>query len=385
MAAAAVLTPIAVSSATPAQAAAKTSLVVTSKKVYAYNYETGGLYLDTVNTQTYKSGYQVGSFYASYGSDGEVMYLDKEVTKYDKKHRTTMYAYYTKDGLNSKSTYTYKKKNVTIKHYGEKNNYTGKEVVKNTKKKTTVKSYNAKGSLQYTEVTKYDKKGRFLSSVRKKGKKVLYTSKSTYKKGKLAKESSIWKKTNGKTEYKITKTYNKGVPVKDVYEYYDTNGKLASNQTVTYAKGIQKSMVLKSYDNGKLQYTLTEKYNAKGKIIESTDAGYNSKKQTYKNRTTYTYKGAYTTERTYYDGTLSSESKYRMDKADNRIYSYTKYFYEYDGQTETRDCTYKYTMNTTGAIKGTVKRELKYEDGKLTGRTDYVVKAIKIKEPKSWR
>ena len=96
---------------------------------------------------------------------------------------------------------------------------------------------------------------------------------------------------------------------------------------------------------------------------------------------TYSYKGKYVTltqetKSVYDDDVIKTVDKYKVDKAGNNIYSWSK---EYINNELKDDITYKNELYTSGKVKGCLKKKTVYRNGKLERQSTYKIKRFTIK------
>ena len=299
-------------------------------KNYALNAH-GDLYLESEYKYSYdKKGNEILNLSTSYDQNGNVSYVTKWITKYDKKNRVKLKKTYDEGKVSYVEKYSYKKNKTIQKDYDETNKLVYKVVTTKKKQKETIVCYNGKGKKITTTTVLFNKKGNIVSEVVKKGKEVIDETKNTYKKNVLTKS--------------VSKSYNE-------------EGYLSSKTESIYKKGKLLQEKHTMYEDGDFNSSWIHDYTYKGKYTYDTE----------------TFTSCYD------DEVAKTVTKFKYDKGENRVKSWTKI---YDNDNLTSTITYKNELYTSGKVKGFLKKEEGYRDGKLESRTTYKFKRIKVKVKK---
>ncbi|MCR5703566.1 MAG: hypothetical protein K6G85_02995 [Eubacterium sp.] len=304
--------------------------VNTERKDYSINAE-GNLYLESEYKYAYdKKGNETLDLSISYDQAGNVNYESKWITKYDKKNRIKTKKSYDAGKVSYTEKYTYKKNKTIQKDYDETKKLVLKIVTTKKKQKETIVYYNGKGKKLTTTTVLFDKKGHVVSEVVKKGKEILDETKKTYKKNVLTKE---------------------------VRKSYTEEGYLSNKTESIYKKGKLLQEKHTMYEDGDFNSSWIHDYTYKGKYTYDTE----------------TFTSCYD------DEVAKTVTKFKYDKGENRVKAWTKI---YDNDNLTSTITYKNELYTSGKVKGFLKKEEGYREGKLESRTTYKFKRIKVKVKK---
>lgn len=253
-----------------------------------------------------------------------------------------------------------------VKSWSYKSKYNKKGLVTSH----TDKSY-SEGKLTSSEKTKctYDKKGRTKTRKTYVNGKVTLNEKHSYKGNKATIKRYEGKKYLGKT---VTKASSK----KSTSTIYNKKGKKTGYNVTTFdKKGNPKTY--KSYESGKLMYKQKNTIK-KGKITKSVFWNYENGKLSSKYTHKYKYSGSKITLKIYNgSGQLETVNKFVVEKKTGMQQLVSEKNY-YEGKLQLTT-THKLKKYKSGKLKGIVKQDISYQDGKPSYKQVHAFKAIKVK------